>query len=231
MQKVALITGANRGIGLEVCRQLAKKNITVILTGRDETKCREAQIATGSPGNQISYYVMDVCNEHSIVRTKHYIKDTFGRLDILVNNAGIYLDEGVSIFDLPLSTLQETLEVNLVGAFLVSQALVPLMQENNYGRVVNVSSGYGELHDMGGTTAAYRISKTGLNALTRVLAAETNDSIKVNSVCPGWVRTLMGGSGAPRSVAKGAETIVWLATLGKDGPNGGFFRDKKPVPW
>lgn len=232
MDRVALVTGANRGIGLEICKQLAQQNINVILTGRDEERCRQAKLTAGNPGGNITYQVMDVTSERSIQKARNFIKEQFGRLDILINNAGVYLDDGVSIFDLPLSTMKETLEVNLIGAFLVSQTFVPLMKTANYGRVVNISSGYGGLHDMSGKTAAYRISKTGLNALTKILAAETAGyQIKVNSACPGWNKALMGGSGAPRSVEQAVETIIWLATLNDQGPNAGFYREKRLIPW
>jgi len=139
---------------------------------------------------------------------------------------------GSRVLDSKLVTWRDTLETNLIGPLLLAQVLVPLMKRNGYGRIVNVSSGQGQLSDMGVGTPAYRVSKTALNALTRTLAAELKGSgILVNSMCPGWVRTDMGGAGAPRTVEQGADTAVWLATLPDDGPSGGFFRDRRPIPW
>jgi len=139
---------------------------------------------------------------------------------------------GSRVLDSKLVTWRDTLETNLIGPLLLAQALVPLLKRNGYGRIVNVSSGQGQLSDMGVGTPAYRVSKTALNALTRTLAAELKGSgILVNSMCPGWVRTDMGGAGAPRTVEQGADTAVWLATLPDDGPSGGFFRDRRPIPW
>jgi NAD(P)-dependent dehydrogenase (short-subunit alcohol dehydrogenase family) len=156
-----------------------------------------------------------------------------GRADVLVNNAGVMLDGGGRrIADLSLDVLQATLEVNLYGALRVTQALLPMMRRHRYGRIVNLSSGLGQLADMGSGTPAYRISKTALNAFTRILAAELEGTnIKVNSLCPGWVRTDLGGPNAPRSVEEGADTAVWLATLPDKGPSGGFFRDRKRIAW
>ena len=160
------------------------------------------------------------------------IDATFGRLDILINNAGVYLDEGVSIFDVSLEAMRLTQEVNFFGPFHLCRAFVPMMRLKDYGRIVNVSSGYGAMVDMGARTAAYRISKLALNALTRIVADEVKGyNIKVNAMCPGWVSTDMGGPAAPRTVDEGAEAITWLATLPDDGPTGGFFRDHQPIPW
>jgi NAD(P)-dependent dehydrogenase (short-subunit alcohol dehydrogenase family) len=155
------------------------------------------------------------------------------RIDILVNNAGILVDRrGASVLDVPVETMRATFETNSYAPLQISQALVPLMRERGYGRIVNVSSGLGQLESIGDGTPAYRASKAALNVLTLMLAAATKGSgILVNSMCPGWVRTDMGGANATRSVEKGAETAVWLATLPDDGPTGGFFRDRKPIAW
>ena len=162
-----------------------------------------------------------------------------GRVDILVNNAGVFPDrQGVenggktSVLYASADTLRTAMETNVYGALRLAQELVPLMKQQRYGRIVNVSSGMGQLSDMEGHSPGYRISKTALNALTRILAAETKeDNILVNCICPGWVRTEMGGPDAERSPEQGADTIVWAATLPDDGPTGGFFRDCKPIPW
>jgi len=152
---------------------------------------------------------------------------------VLVNNAGVMLDpRGTRFLDSALATYRATFEVNVWGALAATQAVLPLMQQRRYGRIVNLSSGLGQFTGMGNSTPAYRLSKTALNALTCIVAAETKgNNILVNAACPGWVRTDMGGAGAPRSVAQGADTPVWLATLPDGGPTGGYFRDRKPIPW
>ncbi|MEW5861762.1 MAG: SDR family oxidoreductase [Cyanobacteriota bacterium] len=236
MKKVAIVTGANRGLGFETCRQLAKRDIQVILTSRDEAKGKAAVEKLQAEGLDVVSHPLDVTSAESIEHLAQFIRNQFGRLDILVNNAGIARDplgdpEG-SIFNTKVSTIRETMETNLHGPLLLCQALIPLMKEHHYGRVVNVSSGAGQLSDMNTGFPAYRMSKTALNALTRIFANELKGTnILVNCVCPGWVRTDMGGPNATRSVEEGVETIVWLATLPDDGPTSGFFRDRQPIPW
>ncbi|MFB2836807.1 SDR family oxidoreductase [Floridanema evergladense] len=234
-KKLAVVTGANRGIGFETCRQLAKKNIPVILTSRDEFKGKAAAEKLESEGLEVSSYPLDVTNAESVEKLAQFIRDRFGKLDILVNNAAIALDfsaEGSTVFQAKVSTIQQTIKTNLYGPLLLCQALIPLMQINNYGRVVNVSSGAGQLQEMKSGYPAYRMSKTALNSLTKMFAYELEGTnILVNSVCPGWVKTDMGGPNAPRTTEQGADTIVWLATLPDDGLTGGFFRDRQPIPW
>jgi len=231
-KQIALVTGANRGIGLEVCRQLAAKGLQVVLTSRDVEQGNLAVEMLLKQGLRVDYHPLDVSKLDSVQLLYEYVLNTYGRLDVLVNNAGIYLDEDQSVFEVSLETLRKTLDTNFFGVFYMCRAFIPLMLKHNYGRVVNVSSGMGALQDMRGRHTAYRLSKTALNALTRVLAGETRQAnIKVNSVCPGWVRTDMGGPQAERDVAQGAETLVWLAMLPDDGPSGGFFRDRKPIDW
>ena len=226
---VALVSGANRGIGREVVRQLAVRGVTTILGSRDEEKGRTA--AEGIDG-EVVVRRLDVTDEKGIRNLAHEVEEEFGRLDVLVNNAGVSMGSGRRGVNADLDVVRETLELNLFGAWRLCQVFVPLMQRNNYGRIVNVSSGMGALNEMGGGSPAYRVSKTALNALTRILASELRRSgILVNSVCPGWVRTDMGGSGAARSVEEGADTLVWAATLADNGPTGGFFRDRRPIPW
>ncbi len=226
---VALVSGANRGIGREVVRQLAVRGVTTILGSRDEEKGRTA--AEGIDG-EVVVRRLDVTDEKGIQNLAHEVEEEFGRLDVLVNNAGVSMDSGRRGVNADLDVVRETLELNLFGAWRLCEAFVPLMQRNNYGRIVNVSSGMGALNEMSGGSPAYRVSKTALNALTRILASELRGSgILVNSVCPGWVRTDMGGSGASRSVEEGADTLVWAATLADNGPTGGFFRDRRPIPW
>jgi NAD(P)-dependent dehydrogenase (short-subunit alcohol dehydrogenase family) len=227
--RVALVSGGNRGIGLEICRQLAGRGIAVILGSRDEEAGREA--AESLPGNVVAHQ-LDVADEESVDRLAAFVEGEFGRLDILVNNAGISNDGGQRGVDAELDRVREALETNLLGAWRLCGVAIPLMQRNDYGRIVNISTGLAALEDMGGGWPGYRVSKTALNALTRILASELRGSgILVNSVCPGWVQTEMGGSGAPRPVEEGADTPVWAATLPKGGPTGGFFRDRRPIPW
>lgn len=228
-KRVALVSGGNRGIGLEIVRQLAGRGYTVIMGSRDEEQGRSA--AEGIDG-EVVVRQLDVCDADSVDRLGRSIEQEFGRLDVLVNNAGISNDDGQRGIDADLDRVREALEANFLGAWRLSQVAIPLMQRNGYGRIVNISSGLGALEDMGGGSPAYRVSKTALNALTRILASELRGSgILVNSVCPGWVATDMGGASASRPVEEGADTPVWAATLSKNGPTGGFFRDRRPVAW
>jgi NAD(P)-dependent dehydrogenase (short-subunit alcohol dehydrogenase family) len=232
--RVAIVTGGNRGIGLEICRQLVLRgSLRVVLASRDKAKGDAAIKSFKNQQDMIYSLELDVTSARSIQKFAADITKCYGRCDVLVNNAGVMLDpRGSRVLDSKEETWHDTLAVNLFGPLLLAQALVPLMKKNGYGRIVNVSSGQGQLSDMGIGTPAYRVSKTALNALTRTLAAELHGSgILVNSMCPGWVRTDMGGSSAPRSVEEGADTAVWLATLPDGGPTGGFFRDRKPIPW
>jgi len=230
--RVALVTGGNRGIGLETCRQLGQQGMHVLLTSRDRDNGEAAADSLRREGYEISYHQLDVTDVAGVVALREFVERKFGRLDILVNNAGVYLDQSRSIFEVPLNDIRLTMDINFYGPLHLCRAFVPLMKEYDYGRVVNVSSGYGSITDMGGRTAAYRMSKTALNALTRIVADEVRGyNIKVNAMCPGWVRTDMGGPAAPRSVTEGADTILWLATLPDDGPTSGFFRDREPIAW
>jgi NAD(P)-dependent dehydrogenase (short-subunit alcohol dehydrogenase family) len=182
-------------------------------------------------GGRVSVVELDVASEESVTRAAGEVISDPGRLDVLINNAGIYgSPAGAADFDL--EEAHQVLEVNLFGAWRLTQGLLPLLRERGSGRIVNVSSGAGQLDDMQGGRAAYRVSKAALNALTRILAAEEGrNGVLVNTMCPGWVQTDMGGSSAPRTVEEGADTAVWLATLPDDGPTGGFFRDRQPIPW
>jgi NAD(P)-dependent dehydrogenase (short-subunit alcohol dehydrogenase family) len=232
-KRLAVVTGGNKGIGYEICLQLARKGFRLVLTSRDPEKGREARKKLEKEGLDVSHHPLDVTDQASVAAIARYIESEFGRVDVLVNNAGILIDSrSTSVLREKEETFRITLETNFYGALRMCQVLVPLMQKNHYGRVVNLSSGLGQLDDMGDGTPAYRVSKTALNALTRMVAsAVEGDNILVNSMCPGWVRTDMGGPGASRSVEQGAGTAVWLAMLPHEGPTGGFFRDKKPIPW
>ncbi len=231
-QRVAVVTGANRGIGFEVCRQLAQKGIHVILTSRDEARGRAAAQMLQAERLDVGYHPLDVTDRESIRRLREFVEATYGRLDILVNNAGVYLDDRHRLLDVEFDVLRLTMDTNAYGPLLLTQAFVPLMKQGGYGRIVNVSSGIGELSDLGSSWPAYRLSKILLNLQTRIIAGELRGTnILINAMCPGWVRTDMGGPGAPRSVEQGADTAVWLATLPDGGPQGGYFRDRRPIEW
>ncbi|HMQ53041.1 MAG TPA: SDR family oxidoreductase [Anaerolineae bacterium] len=229
-QQIALVTGANRGLGFEVCRQLGQQGLTVVLTSRDEAKGQAAAETLQNEGLDIHYRPLDVADFDSIAAIPAYLQTTFGRLDVLVNNAAILYDTWQRAIDVDLAVVQQVLDTNTLGAWRLAQVCIPLMRANGYGRIVNVSSESGSLASMGGGTPAYSLSKAGLNAVTRLLAGELRGSgILVNSVCPGWVATDMGGGGRP--IPEGARGIVWAAILPDDGPTGGFFRDGKPLAW
>jgi NAD(P)-dependent dehydrogenase (short-subunit alcohol dehydrogenase family) len=230
--RIALVTGANRGIGFEIGRQLAARGFRVLLTARDASKGRRAADRLKQEGRDVHFQELDVADEESIKNAIEFAKTEFGGVDVLINNAGVYLDEDVAGLDVDLDTLRSTMETNAYGPLRLCQAAVPSMRQRRHGRIVNVSSGSGQLSEMDGGSLAYRISKASLNAITRILADEVRGTgILVNSMCPGWVRTEMGGQHAPRSVEEGADTAIYLATLPDDGPTGGFFRDRRPIPW
>ncbi len=232
-ERIAVVTGANRGIGFEISRQLAKRGLRVVLTSRDPAKGRAAARALRGQGLEVESRTLDVISARSIGALAAFLEKRHGRLDVLVNNAGILIDpHGSHFLGSRVKTYRDTLETNLFGPLMLCQALAPLMRKNGYGRIVNVSSGLGQLSAMGTGTPAYRISKTALNALTRIVAAELKDAnVLVNSMCPGWVKTGIGGPQAPRTPQQAADTAVWLALLPDGGPSGGFFRDRRPIPW
>jgi NAD(P)-dependent dehydrogenase (short-subunit alcohol dehydrogenase family) len=231
--RIALVSGGNRGIGYEICRQLATRGLTVVLTARDSAQGKAAAKALQEERLRVEFHRLDVTSCRSVRACVSAVVERLGRVDVLVNNAGVLIDpRGSRFLDSKLDTYRDTLETNLFGPLQLAQAVLPVMKAKRYGRIVNVSSGLGQLSGMDSGTPAYRISKTALNALTRILATEFHgNNILVNSVCPGWVRTHMGGEGARRTPEQGADTAVWLATLPDNGPTGGFFRDRKPIAW
>jgi len=229
---IALVTGANRGIGLEVCRQLANRGFVVLLAARDAAKADAAAGKLQADGI-VDSLLLDVADAASIEKAAQAVASRFGHLDVLVNNAGINYDtwETAETADID-GTVQETIATNLLGPWRVCKAFLPLLRKSRVARIVNVSSESGSLAHMGAGPPAYQVTKAGLNALTLTLAGELRGAgILVNAVCPGWVATDMGGAGAPRSVADGAAGIVWAATLPDSGPTGDFFRDGKPLLW
>jgi len=230
-KKIALVTGANRGIGFETCKQLSQLGLKVVLTARDLIKGELAAKALTGEGLDVTCYKLDVTDKKNIVDVYNEIETGFSRLDILVNNAAILYDSNQSTVNANLEIARQALNTNLFGPWLLCQTFIPLMKRNNYGRIVNVSSGSGSLHYMVGGTPAYGVSKVALNALTKKLASELEGTnILVNSVDPGWVATDMGGKGG-RPVDEGAKGIVWACLLPNNGPNGGFFYDGQIEPW
>jgi NAD(P)-dependent dehydrogenase (short-subunit alcohol dehydrogenase family) len=224
-RRVALVSGANRGIGREVARQLAADHGFLVLAGARDPS------AAGEPDHELVRFVpLDVTDQASVDALRGAVESDPGRLDVLVNNAGVY-GEPAGAADYDLDHAREVIDTNTFGPWRLIEAFLPLLRRSDHPRIVNVSSGAGQLDDMWGGYAAYRVSKTGLNALTRTLAHDEGGGVLVNTMCPGWVRTDMGGPSAPRSVEEGADTAVWLATLPDDGPTGGFFRDRRPIPW
>jgi NAD(P)-dependent dehydrogenase (short-subunit alcohol dehydrogenase family) len=223
---VSLVTGANRGIGLEVCRQLAAAGHDVVLTARDAPAAATAARAVGAVPLRL-----DVTDQTSIAETAVAVQDRYGRLDVLVNNAAISYDTWQRAITADLAVVREAAETNLYGPWQMVQQFLPLLRASDHPRIVNVSSEAGSLASMGGGTPGYTASKAALNALTRMLAAELrSERFLVNAVCPGWVATDMGGHGG-RPVPEGAAGIVWAATLPDNGPTGGFFRDGRRLPW
>ncbi len=230
--RTALVTGGNRGIGLEVCKQLARQGCGVIMGTRSLFKSKAAVDTLKAEGLDVTAIELDITRPDHIADASARIQKRFGGLDILVNNAAILLSENTPLLELTPEELRSTLDTNLTGQIAMCQAFVPGMMAQRYGRVVNVSSQSGQLKGMHTYAPAYAISKAALNAVTRILAETTRGSgVLVNSVNPGWVRTDMGGPHAPRSVHQGAETIVWAALLPDDGPTGGFFTDKREMDW
>jgi len=225
--EIAVVTGASRGIGLEVVRQLAERDFEVVLASRELARGNAAAQSLGLPNVHVRQ--LDVGTDDSVGRFAAELVEAYPRLDALVNNAAVLYDTWAHARDADLAVVHEAFETNLFGAWRVVQALLPLLRRSDNPRIVNVSSERGSLASMGGGTPAYSISKAALNALTRILAAEL-PAMRVNAVCPGWTATDMGGRGG-RPVGRGAASVVWAATLERDGPTGGFFRDGRPLAW
>ncbi|MEY8738429.1 SDR family oxidoreductase [Bacillales bacterium AN1005] len=231
-KQIALVTGGNRGIGFELVKQLALKGFKVILASRDSKRGQESAQKLKESNLDVSFVVMDVENQESIRQAATYVNEKYGRLDVLINNAGVYLDEYEKLLTMDSSMLEKTMKINFFGVYHVIYTFIPLMKKQGYGRIINVSSELGALSEMCVQgTGAYKLSKLALNGLTQLVASEVEEDIKINAVCPGWVSSDMGGPTAPRTPKQAAESILWLATIGSDGPNGGFFRDGRPISW
>lgn len=229
---VALVTGAGRGIGREVARQLAERGYEVLLGARDEGKASTAAAElASSTGASVRPLKLDVADPASIAAAAEQVAKEPGRLDVLINNAGIGSDFGVAGVGPDFEAIQRALDTNFFGAYRTTIALLGLLRQSAHPRIVNVSSGMGGVSEMGGWSPGYRVSKASMNAMTRILSTELKDAgVLVNSACPGFVDTDMGGPmGATKPVSEGAAGIVWLATLPDDGPTGGFFRDGQPI--
>ncbi len=241
--KIALVTGASRGIGRETVQQLAQLGIEVLFGVRDLAVGAEIEAELKKQGLNVSALKLDVCSESDRAAVFNFIAERYGRLDILVNNAGAVPEgwsPGCNFESLSLDLLKETFEINFFSMFALTQKLLPLLRKSSAARIVNVGSKLGSLalhveptssiYD--NKTVAYDTSKTAVNALTVHLAYLLKDSpIKVNTAHPGWVKTEMGGPEAPMSIQDGAKTSVWLATLPADGPTGGYFHMHEPLPW
>jgi NAD(P)-dependent dehydrogenase (short-subunit alcohol dehydrogenase family) len=226
LSPIALVTGANRGIGFEVSRQLARAGMRVLMGARDQAKGEAAAAALAREGGDVEAVRLDVADAAQI----RALDPRLGAVDVLVNNAGVDYDTDQSALFADLVRVRKTFETNLFGAWAMAEAVAPGMRARRWGRIVNVSSGAGSLTRMGPGAPGYSASKAAMNALTRLLAAELAGSgVLVNSVCPGWVATDMGGGGRP--VSEGAAGVVWAATLPDEGPTGGFFRDGRPQAW
>lgn len=236
MKKIAIVTGASRGLGLATSEALAQRGFKVIMAMRNPEKVQKSLNALKLKDLDVVPMKLDISVEKSINDFVDKIRQEFGFVDVLVNNAGILIDSedggNSSLFKTKSTTLQKTFTTNTLGPFLLTQKIFPLMQQEGYGRIVNVSSGMAQLSNPQNASAAYRISKTALNMVTKLFSSEVDEAdICVNSVSPGWVRTDMGGPHADRTVEQGIKGIVWAATLPKGGPNGGFFRDGEPLSW
>ncbi|MEM1009035.1 MAG: SDR family NAD(P)-dependent oxidoreductase [Myxococcota bacterium] len=237
-KKIVVVTGARRGLGYAVCQSLAKQDMHVILTASTLEKAQAATSSLAREGLEVEPAPLDVSRDKDVEVFFDQLKQNHGRIDVLINNAGRIFESGPSadfasssIFNISPDMVAEAFNNNTLSAYRTIRHALPMMNQAGYGRIVNVSSGMGALNEMGGGFTAYRVSKTAMNAITRIAALEAKKGVKVNTVCPGWVRTDMGGPNAVRNIEEGIAGIVWADTLPEDGPSSGFFRDGKPIDW
>jgi NAD(P)-dependent dehydrogenase (short-subunit alcohol dehydrogenase family) len=228
---IIVVTGANRGIGFEICRQAAVRGATVILTARKPDAGATAAKKLAAHRLAVRFHPLDVTSTDSIVALRDFLQQEYGYIDVLINNAGIIAKGDNAALRVDLAAIRATVETNALAPLHLVQHLLPLFRRSKAPRIVNLSSGMGALSDMGGGSAAYRLSKTALNAVTAMLAAELGGAVAVNAVCPGWVKTDMGGRNADRDVAHGAATAIWLAFDAPHELTGKFLRDRKVIPW
>jgi len=229
---LAAVTGGNRGIGLQICRDLAREGFDVILTARGVKKGLDAVEKLKDEGLDVKFHQLDIIDSYGIENFYTALLNDYGKLDVLINNAAILPEPKSNGLSAELREIKDTIEANVYGAIVLCQKFIPLMIKNNYGRIINISSGMGQLSDMGGGYIAYRVSKTALNAVTRIFAAETSGyDIQINCVDPGWVKTDMGGPGASSTPEEGADTPVWLSSRPKGEPSGKFFKKRKIIDW
>lgn len=230
-QLIAVVTGANRGIGLAIARQLAQAGLKVIATSRDAEKGRAVGQKLAGQG-EIEYETLAVDDEASVRGFAKRVLGTYGRVDVLINNAGVLADREFDTLTIAPDLMRQVFNVNTLGSLMMSQAFMPGMMERNYGRIVNVSSRAGQVAEQTGNWPAYKISKLALNAVTMQLAQLAREKdVLVNAMCPGWVQTDLGGEEAPRTPDEGADTAVWLAQLPTGSKTGGFFADRQEISW
>jgi NAD(P)-dependent dehydrogenase (short-subunit alcohol dehydrogenase family) len=230
--KVALVTGSNRGIGFEVAQQLAGRGFLAVIASRDEVKGKQAADRIQASGGKATFLALDVSSSLSVQSAARRFEAITDRLDVLINNAGVYPDEGLTVLTQPRERIAQTFQTNTFGPLEVIQAFLPFLRKSASARVINVSSGYGQLEGLLPDVPSYSLSKLALNGLTIMLAqALKTHSIAVNSICPGWVRTEMGGPNATLSVEEGADTAVWLADQASHELTGKFFRNRQEIPW
>ena len=230
MSKIAVVTGANKGIGFAIAHGLAKEGFHVFVGARDTERGEEAAKKIRAEGLSAQFMTIDVDDEESIVSAAREIAAEWEGIDVLVNNAAINLDEGRKITEVPLQVFEDTFKTNVWGVLLMTQAFWPLLNHSAGGRVINVSSGAGRLFDMGNEMPSYSMSKTALNALTRQFAGAGEGKISVNSICPGWVKTDMGGENAKRTPDQGAAIVIKLATM-ENPPTGKYLNDDGEIGW
>jgi NAD(P)-dependent dehydrogenase (short-subunit alcohol dehydrogenase family) len=229
MSKIALVTGANRGIGYEIAKQLAHKGFTLLLGAREEQKGETAAARLKAEGVEVQFVLLDITKEESVRHAKEWVEVKYGKLDVLVNNAGIISQK--NLMEVETEEVKKVMETNFYGPMRMNTIFLPLLKKSKNARIINVSSSVGALNDLSGGYAGYRLSKAGLNAQTILLSNElTGTGIKVFAICPGWVKTDMGGASAPRSVEQGADTAVWLAES-EEAVTGKFYRDRKIIIW